>query len=80
MNKYRFMVLVICVLGFIVGCNYFYHIFDITNISVKATALCAVFAIAEISVMRNLTFVFEKINSYNGNLKEKIRNTIRKRK
>ncbi|MBR3117181.1 MAG: HAD-IC family P-type ATPase [Bacilli bacterium] len=80
LNKYRFMVLVICILGFIVGCNYFYHLFDITSISVKAASLCAVFAIAEISVMRNLTFLVEKINNYNGNLKEKIKNTIKRRK
>lgn len=79
-NKYRFMVLTICILGFIVGCNYFYHIFDITNISTKAASLCAVFAIAEISVMRNLTFIVGKVNNFNGNLKEKIKNTIRKRK
>ena len=62
LNKYHIMVFAICVLGFIVGCNYFYHLFDIRNISLKATALCAVFAIAEISVMRNLTFVMKKLD------------------
>lgn len=62
LNKYHIMVFVICVLGFIVGCNYFYHLFDIQNISLKAGSLCAVFAIAEISVMRNLTFLMKKLD------------------
>lgn len=62
LNKYHIMVFVICVLGFIVGCNYFYHLFDIQNISLKAGSLCALFAIAEISVMRNLTFLMKKLD------------------
>ena len=74
MNKYRFMVFVICILGFIVCCNYFYHIFDIEDISIKATALCVLFAIAEISVMRNLTYFIEKINDFGANVKNKIKN------
>lgn len=74
MNKYRFMIFVICVLGFIVCCNYLYHIFDIEDISIKATALCVVFAIAEISIMRNLTFILNKTTDFWSSLKFKIKN------
>ncbi len=62
LNKYHIMVFIICLLGFIAGCNYFDHLFDIQYISAKAAALCAVFAIAEISVMRNLTFLMKKLD------------------
>ena len=54
-NKYRMAVFGGCILGFICCLNWFYSIFSIEDLSLKCIALCAVFAIAEVTVMRWLT-------------------------
>ena len=75
-NKYRVLIFIICILGFIIGCTSFYHLFSIESISLKATALCVVFAIAEVTVMRHLTLVINGIT----NLYHKIRLKFKKNK
>ena len=64
LNKWRVFVFVICVVGFIVGAALFDKLFDITHISVQAAALCTVFAIAEITIMRWITITFDKVSSW----------------
>lgn len=62
-NKYHIMVFVICIFGFIISANFLYNIFDIDDISVKAVALCLVFAIAEMTVIRNLSYFMDLVFS-----------------
>ena len=73
MNKWRVLVFVICIGGFVFSNIFLYNLFDITKISLEAAALCTVFAIAEMTIMRWLTFLFEKLSM------EKIKATFRKK-
>lgn len=50
-NRYRVGVFAICIIGLIAGCGFFYKLFDIYNLSERASVLCVVFAFAEIGVM-----------------------------
>lgn len=69
LNKWRIFVFVICVTGFLVSAVFFDRLFDIKNISLEASALCAVFAFAELTVMRWLTFIFDWIGEKTGHKK-----------
>ena len=71
-NKYRVLIFALCILGFIVGCTSFYHLFSIESISLKASALCTVFAIAEVTVMRDLTIIINFICDLYNKLKLKL--------
>lgn len=64
LNKWRVFVFAICIVGFLFGASVFDKLFDITHISMQAAALCAVFAIAEITIMRWLTISFDKISAF----------------
>lgn len=55
MNKYRIVIFSICVLGFLGCLSFFSTLFAIEELSTKCMALCAVFALAEVTVMRWLT-------------------------
>lgn len=58
-NKYRVSVFVLCIAGFL-GCSTcLYSLFAIEDLSLQYAALCIVFAIAEITIMRWLTKVME---------------------
>ena len=60
MNRYRALTMLISILG-LFGCAiYLNGLFSITEISTRSAILCVVFAIAEESVMRNLTWVFDR--------------------
>ena len=54
-NKYHLMVFSICVLGFILSSRALYTVFDIDDISIKAVALCIVFALADMTIIRELS-------------------------
>ncbi|MDO4796636.1 MAG: HAD-IC family P-type ATPase [Coriobacteriales bacterium] len=60
-NMYRIMVLCICSLGFIGGCGFFWRLFDINNMSMRAWVLCAVFAFAEVGVLQILSILLAYI-------------------
>lgn len=60
-NKYHLVVFAICILGIIISARFLYNIFDINDISIKATALCVLFAIAEMTVIRNFTYFLYRI-------------------
>ncbi len=53
-NKYRIFVLVVCIVGLIAGCGFFYRLFDIYDLSTRALVLCVVFAFAEVGVLEIL--------------------------
>lgn len=54
MNKKHLVIIIACVTGFILCDCFLYRIFDMQDISLKAGVLCAVFAIAEMTVIRVL--------------------------
>ena len=56
-NKYHIMVFAISIGVIIFSATFLYNIFDINDISIKATALCTVFSIAQITINRFLSFV-----------------------
>ena len=53
-NKYRIFVLVVCIVGLIAGCGFFYRLFDIYDLSTRALVLCVVFSFAEVGVLEIL--------------------------
>ena len=58
-NRYRLLVLFVCIVGFIAGCGWFYQLFDIYDMSMRGWVLCVVFAFAEVGVLQILSFVME---------------------
>jgi cation-transporting ATPase E len=59
MNAYRRVVLCLCVAGFILCAVFAAPLFAISHVSYQCVMLAAVFAIAQESLMRNLTVLFE---------------------
>lgn len=60
MNLYRKVVLGVCIVGFIVCAWRFAGLFAIDYISYQCLMLAAVFAIAQESLMRNMTLLFKR--------------------
>lgn len=74
-NLYHIIVIIICIVGMVFCAAQFHTIFDLNAISLKCTALCGVFAIAEITVMNTFTWLFDQA----GNLKMSFHNKKRLR-
>ena len=74
MNKYRTAVFSMCILGFLGCLFYFPALFAIENLSTKCIALCIIFALAEVTVMRWLTRGIDYLNNnyYRAYNKQKI--------
>jgi hypothetical protein len=51
------MVLVICIVGLIAGCGFFYKLFDIYDLSERALVLCIIFAFAEVGVLEIFSII-----------------------
>ena len=66
MNLYRKIVLVLCISGFIACAYILAPLFAIDYISYQCLMLAAVFAIAQESLMRNLTLLFENRHMNRG--------------
>ncbi len=66
MNIYRKIVLGLCFVGFFICAFLFSSLFSITAISVECLLLAVVFTIAEESLMRNLTMLFERLEKNNN--------------
>lgn len=60
-NLYHVFVFVICIAGIILSATMFSELFGITEISLKAIALCGVFALAETQIMTWLSEFFSWI-------------------
>ncbi len=71
-NKYRFRVILGCVVGMIVAAIFFNDLFSITHVSVECVMLFVLFAIATEPFMRYLTMIFTA-------LEEKIQNNLSKK-
>lgn len=63
MNRYRVMVFVVSIGGFIFTNLFLREMFDMRHISLKAVALCLVFVIAQVTVMQWLTKLFRWIDT-----------------
>ena len=70
-NIYHIFVIIICIVGMILCAAQFHTIFDLNAISLKCTALCGVFAIAEITVMNTFTWIFDQAGNLKINIQEK---------
>ncbi len=60
-NSYRILVLLLCIAGLVIGCGFFWRLFDIYNMSKQAWVLCIVFAFAEVGVMHMLNVLLQLI-------------------
>jgi len=60
MNRYREIILCICIAGFILCAVFASSLFSIGYISYQCLMLATVFAIAQESLMRNLTLLFQR--------------------
>ena len=77
-NNYHRLVFALCIIGILLGSRILDQVFDMRDISLKATALCMVFAFAEMSIIRDLSYLLDefynhikKINSLKIRLEEK---------
>ena len=62
-NNYHRMIFGICILGILLGSRFLGRVFDLHEISLKATALCFVFAFAETSIIRDFAYLLDKIDN-----------------
>lgn len=60
-NKYHRIIFGICMLGVLFGSRFLGRVFDMNDISIKATALCLVFAFAEMSIIRDFSYLLKQI-------------------
>ncbi|MBR3223865.1 MAG: HAD-IC family P-type ATPase [Atopobiaceae bacterium] len=60
-NSYRVLVLLLSIAGLVVGCGFFWRLFDIYTMSKQAWVLCIVFAFAEVGVMHMLNVLLQLI-------------------
>ena len=61
LKKYHIMVFAISIGVVLFSAYFLYNIFDINDISLKAAALCIVFAISQISINRSLSYIVNYI-------------------
>ena len=60
-NNYHRLVFALCILGIILGSRLLGQVFDMQEISLKATALCMVFAFAEMSIIRDFSYLLNEL-------------------
>lgn len=53
-NRYRLVVLFLCVVGMCLCCSFLWQLFDVHDMSMRAWVLCVVFAFAEVGVLQIL--------------------------
>ncbi len=61
LNMYRRAIFILCIVGLFLSAVFASSLFSISDISYQCTMLAVVFAIAQESLMRNLTKLFDKI-------------------
>ncbi|HPZ00455.1 MAG TPA: hypothetical protein PLS28_03205, partial [Clostridiales bacterium] len=64
LNRYRTIIIVGCMVGFIVCLTWFDSLFSIEALSLESASLCTVFALAEITVIKALTELMNKGRSF----------------
>lgn len=60
-NNYHRFVFALCILGILLGSRLLGQVFDMQEISLKATALCMVFAFAEMSIIRDFSYLLNEL-------------------
>ena len=76
-NKYHRCIFLLCILGVILGSRYLGHVFDMREISIKASALCLIFAFAEMEIIRDFTYLLDQIyNKLKSKKIEKMKNIL----
>ena len=78
-NNYHRKIFLACIIGVIIGSRLLGKVFDMDDISIKATALCLVFAYAEMSIIKDFTFLLKQLDKklqfkFKDKIKEKILN------
>ena len=51
-NRYRLLVLGVCVAGLVICCGFLWELFDVYDMSMRGWVLCVVFAFAEVGVLQ----------------------------
>lgn len=79
-NKYKISIFITCFAGFII-CSLIpslRSLFMLNEFSNESVVLCLIFALAEVTVMRSLTFLFENIPSALSKCRLAIQKTVRR--
>ena len=63
-NNYHRIIFGICILGMLLSSKYLGKIFDMNEISIKATALCFVFAFAEMTVIKDFSYFLDQVDKH----------------
>ena len=65
LNKYKISIFITCFAGFIICCLIppLRSLFMLNEFSNESMVLCLIFALAEVTVMRTLTFLFENVTN-----------------
>lgn len=61
-NKYHKLIFLICIVGILLCSKSLGQVFDMHSISIKATALCAVFALAEMTVIKEMAYLLDQVD------------------
>ena len=62
LNNYHRLIFLICIVGFLLGTRILGGIFDIRDISIKATSLCILFAFAQMSIIQSFAYLLNLID------------------
>ena len=74
-NNFHRMIFAICILGILLTTRFLGIAFDIRDISIKATVLCILFALAEMSVIRDFAYFLDQVDKrLSDKFKERIKN------
>jgi len=62
LNNYHRMIFAICIIGIMLSSSYLGKVFDMHDISFKATILCVLFSLAEMSIIRDFAYLLKQID------------------
>ena len=62
-NRYRAFVIVLCLVGFALGCGLLWQVFDINALSSRALVLCIVFALSEVGFLQIFGLIVRRVRA-----------------
>ena len=62
-NRYRAFVIVLCLVGFALGCGLLWQVFDINALSRRALVLCIVFALSEVGFLQIFGLIVRRVRA-----------------
>lgn len=74
LNFYRWMVILISIIGVFVSVKYLHTLFDISKVSIQSTGLCVLFAIAQASVIRWISLIVDKLDRNVPKIADRLKN------